>query len=163
MRLLGTAVHTGVLAHLFSIFFHSQEVPTVHQIVVTLVNRFSLESDEDQSKSRSRHHQGGASTTESYRPRGATLGSFGAPRRVPAQHAPFFVVEMEKGLLWLPVETSRGAHHVGTSSSHQGGPLAFTVRSKHSLQKGSKQWTEWGVWDLWQKGVPCRGAWRLWS
>ena len=43
---------------------------------------------------------------------------------------------MEKSL-WLCMEASRGAHQsVGTSSGHQWGPLAFTVCSKHSLQRG---------------------------
>ena len=47
LRILGTAVHTGVLlAYLFSVFLHRHLVPTVHQPVVTLVDRFSLGSDE---------------------------------------------------------------------------------------------------------------------
>ena len=45
---------------------------------------------------------------DSCRSRGAALGSFGAPRRVTAQHAPSFVVDMEKGL-WLPWK-HRGEH-----------------------------------------------------
>ena len=46
LRLLGTTVHTGVLAYVFSVSFHSHQVPTAHQLVVTLVNNFSLGSDE---------------------------------------------------------------------------------------------------------------------
>ena len=95
LRLLGTAVHTGVLAYFFSVFFRSHQVPPAHQPVVTLVNNFSLASD-DHCKPRSRHHQGSALRAESYRPRGAALGSFGAHQRCRA------VVEKGKGL-WTRV------------------------------------------------------------
>ena len=84
--------------------------------------------------SRTQRHQGDTSTAKSCRSRGAAFGSFGAPQRVTAQHAPPVVVER---CMACRVETLGRAHQrVGTSSSHQWGPLALTVRRKHSFQGG---------------------------
>ena len=57
-----TAVHSGVLACLFSVFFRSHQVPTAHQPVVTLVNNFSLASDEIIANPGVDIYQGNAST-----------------------------------------------------------------------------------------------------
>ena len=58
-----------------------------------------------------------------------------APRRVAAQHTPSSRVEMEKNLWLCPNASGRAHQRVGTSSSHQWGPVAFTVRIKHSSQR----------------------------
>ena len=44
LRLLGSAVHTGLLACLFSVFFHNLQVPAAHQPVPELVNHVSLKA-----------------------------------------------------------------------------------------------------------------------
>ena len=64
--------------------------------------------------------------------RGAALGSFGAPSALPRSTLRPSWWKMEKSSRQF-VKTSRRAHQrVGTSSSHQWGPLAFTVCNKHS-------------------------------
>ena len=134
LRLLGTAVHRGVFAYLFSVFFHSHHVPTAHQLVVTLVNSFSLAPNEIIANPES-------TSSGTFDGRIMQAGRCGAwvlwstPALLRSTLRPSWW-KMEKGL-WRSMETSRRAHQrVGTSSSHQWGPLVFTVHSKHSFQRG---------------------------
>ena len=129
---------TQVCSHICSLcFFHRPPSANGSSAPLSRLSMISLSGiRRDHCKPRSRHHQGGASTAQSYRPRGSALGSFGAlhSRAILRSTLRHFVLEMEKGL-WIPVETSRGAHQrFGTSSSHQWGPNSGlngdTVRRK---------------------------------
>ena len=114
----------GCVRMLVLCFFHNHQVLAAHQPVVTLVNNFSLTSNEIVA------NPGVDIIREVLRRQGHTgrevrrLGPLEHPSALP-----------RSTLRRLSVETSRRARqHIGTSSSHQWGLLAFTVRSKHSFQ-----------------------------
>ena len=121
-----------------------------------LLSRLSIMSRWEQvrsSRTRESTSSGDLSTTKSYRSRGATFGSPGAPRRVAAARTVHRGGNGES--LWLSVEASRRAHQrVGTSSSYQRGPLALTVRTKHSLQRGPCNGFNGDFGSFGKKGAP---------
>ena len=96
VRLSGSAAHTGLLAYLFAVLF--LKVPAAQQLVLELVNHFSLKASEISTNPGIDIIREKISTTETYRSRSAAFGSSRAPWRVATQLTPSSVVEMEKSL-----------------------------------------------------------------
>ena len=127
LRLSGTVVHTGVLACLFSVFFHPPSAGGSSACSHTCQSCLTG-SRWDQRKP--------DIIREIFRRQKDTgrelwhLGPLEPPGALPRKHAPSIMVDMEVSL-HLCMGGSRRAHRrVGTSSRYQRGPLAFTVRIK---------------------------------
>ena len=136
LRLFGAAVPTGVLAILFSVLFHNLQVPVAHQPVLTLVNHVSLKA-------------GGISVNpgidiirEIFRRQKHTgrevrrLGPLEHPGALPRStlRPPWWKWKKVYGSAW-----KHPGEHINVLELRaviNGGLQAFTVRIKHSFQRG---------------------------